>query len=83
MADLTLTSLVIGPRIKAAGICGKMYREGEWIVVPGNSSSVTSRLQVTKIDSRSVEISVNDQTYVLTISKPQLVNTDQIVPHIH
>ena len=79
LAGLALTGVAIGPRVRAATISGKTYKEGE-IVSPltagGQPSTVEFKLS--RVDYFEIELQRNGKTYKLELKRPQLAPGDEI-----
>lgn len=75
---LTLTSVVISPRRRAATISGEVYLENEFIKSPPDQPAGNMELKVTKITRDGVELESDGKTFVLKLQRPKLAHGDEI-----
>jgi hypothetical protein len=78
-AGLTLTSVTIGLRRRAATINDETYRENELVVVGDKDHpQVEMKFRLVRIGAQSVELERGGQTFVLELSKPKLGAGDDV-----
>ena len=76
---LTLTSIVISPRRRAATISGEVYVENEVIKSKPDQPAGDMELKVTKITRDGVELESDGKTFVLKLQRPTLAHGDEII----
>jgi len=76
---LTLSSVAIGPRRRAATISGERYYVGDEITSTNKDSGLpTAKFRVAKITSQGVELERNGKTFMLRLERSRLASGDQI-----
>lgn len=78
LAGLTLTGVAIGPRVRAATISGKTYKEGEIVSPLAGGQPSTVEFQLSRVDYFEIELVRNGKTYILELKRPQLSPGDEI-----